>query len=75
MDDVTLFARALKASQLSTRKFSTLVLGTDERTGRRWKHGDQKLPGSVRSLCVLYANGDVSQAAQRRLLETTDSSA
>lgn len=72
MDDVTLFARALKASRLSTRQFATLVLGTDERTGRRWKHGDQKLPGSVRSLCVLYANGDVSQAAQKRLTEANE---
>lgn len=68
-DDVTLFRRALNASGLSTRKFGTLVLGTDERTARRWKQGDQKLPGSVRALCILYANGDVTLAAQHRLLE------
>jgi DNA-binding transcriptional regulator YiaG len=70
MDDVTLFARALKASQLpSTRQFSMHVLGVDERTGRRWESGESPMPGSARSLCILYANGDVSQAAQRRLIE------
>jgi hypothetical protein len=48
MTDAELIQAAIKASGLSARKYSEMVLLRDERTVRRWVAGKSPMPRIVR---------------------------
>jgi DNA-binding transcriptional regulator YiaG len=60
MTDPDLLRAAVEASGLSARRFGERVLGVDERTVRRWAHGQREMSGPVRVLCGLLAAGLVT---------------
>lgn len=51
---IKLLQRAIELSGLSARQFATQVLIRDERTVRKWLHGDSEVPDVVRDFLIGY---------------------
>lgn len=47
------YGQALERLALSNRNFCLEVIDVDDRTGRDWKSGDARIPGSVAALLRL----------------------
>jgi hypothetical protein len=53
---IKLLQRAIELSGMSARQFAIQVLIRDDRTVRKWLHGDSEVPDVVRDFLMTYVH-------------------
>lgn len=64
MTDSELLSAAIKASNLSVRRFAADVLTRDPRTVWRWLAGENALPAAVRAKCEAIVTAPAPDSEQ-----------
>lgn len=63
---IKLLQRAIELSRISARQFAVRVLIRDERTIRKWLHGDSEVPDVVRDFLMMYVHERVKMDGSGR---------